>query len=109
MNEEEREEKYKTQTEELYAAIGRFVVKFEHVCQAMYGAILWALQSNGLRTQRLADTILAGHTAEPLLKIFGSLLVEIRNDDEQDRKIVRNFLKRVQELIEKRNNIIHRM
>src|SRR5687767_164011 len=108
MDEKERQEKYKAQTEELYAAIWRFAVKFEHVCHAMSNTILWALQSDGLRTQRLADAVLAGLTADPLRKIFGAVLAEVRADDEQDKKIIANVLKRVQKLTERRNDVIHR-
>jgi hypothetical protein len=108
MDKIECQEKYETQTKELYAAIGKFTVKFEHVCHAMSNTILWALQSDGLRTQRLANAVLTGLTADPLRKIFGSVLAEVRHDDEQDKEIVKNVLKRVQELTESRNNVIHR-
>jgi hypothetical protein len=108
MEEKDRQEKHAIQTEELYAAIGRFAVKFEHVCHVMSSTIVLALQSDGLRTQSLANAVSAGLTADPLRKIFGAILAEARDDDENDKKIITNVLTRVQRLTERRNDVIHR-
>ncbi len=52
MNNPERQQKYLIQTEQIYASIGRFAVKFEHVCQAMHSVVMNILQQHGLRDQR---------------------------------------------------------
>ncbi|MCM3903661.1 MAG: hypothetical protein ND866_18325 [Pyrinomonadaceae bacterium] len=108
MQEKERQEKYKAQTEELYAAIGRFAVKFEHVCHAMADTIFWCLHFDGLRKEGMANAVLAGLTADPLRKMFGAVLAEARENNEQDKKTIEGVLKRVQKLTESRNNVIHR-
>jgi hypothetical protein len=46
VDETERKEKYEQQTEQVYAAIGRFAVKFEHVCHAMYSGVMNLLQQH---------------------------------------------------------------
>jgi hypothetical protein len=109
MDEKERQEKHQQQTQELYAAIGRFAVKFEHVCHAMSDTVLWALQSDGLQTQRLANAVLSDLTAEPLRKIFGAVLAVVGDNEVQDEKrIVVKVLKQVQDLTQIRNDVIHR-
>ncbi len=111
MNETQRQEKYEKQTEELYAAIGRFAVKFEHVCHAMHSGIASILQGDELQSQRFANAVLEGLTAEPLRRIFSALVAEVRGDQlvDNEKRIFANILKRITELTERRNDIIHRM
>jgi hypothetical protein len=110
MDDEERRKKYEEQTDELYAAIGRFTVKFEHVCHAMSSGILTMLELAGLRNQRIGQAVLAGLTAEPLKTMFRAVLTEYCKDqlDDAEQKIIADVMKRVGGLIESRNNIIHR-
>jgi hypothetical protein len=107
---EERRKKYEEQTDELYAAIGRFSVKFEHVCWAMHSGILSMLELAGLRNQRVGQAVLAGLTAEPLKTMFRAVLAECCKDrlDDAEQKIIADVMKRVGSLIESRNDIIHR-
>jgi len=110
MDKAERQKKYEEQTEQRYAAIGRFAVKFEHVCHSMHNAIIFALHSHGLTNQRLANAVLEGLTA-PLRRIFGAVIAEIKADKlvGDEKKILTNVLKRIAELTESRNDVIHRM
>jgi len=111
MNETQRQEKYEQQTEQLYAAIGRFAVKFEHVCHAMHSGIASILQRDGLQSQRFANAVLEGLTAEPLRRIFSALVAEVRGVQlvDNEKQILANILKRITQLTESRNDIIHRM
>jgi len=106
----ERSEKYLAQTEELYAAIGRFAVKFEHVVHRMHACVASLLIASGLKNDALANAVLAGLTADPMLTIFRAVVFEYRGDslDAPDRKILDNVVTRVRKLIESRNDVIHR-
>ena len=106
-----RREKYERQTEELYAAIGRFAVKFEHVVHAMSTNIMWLLFKAGLQDQRMGFAVTAGLTAEPLRRMLAAIMADTLGDQasEADRRIVANILKRVSKLTESRNDVIHRM
>jgi len=107
LNDEERRAKYEKETAELYAAIGRFAVQFEHVCHAMTETVQAILHAAGLKNQRLGWAVLAGLTAEPLRAIFGATLAEVRKDAD-DLKIIGKLLSNVQELTSQRNDMIHR-
>jgi hypothetical protein len=111
MDETERQVTFDRQTEEIYAAIGRFAVSFEHVCHAMETTLHQLLSIHGLQSGGLANAMLAGLTADPLLKIFRAAIMEVRREkmDPTDEKIVRNVVKRITALTEARNDIIHRM
>ncbi len=110
MNEKDRTVLHRVQTDELYAAIGRFAVKFEHVVHAMQMTVLQTLQVNGLSSQPLANAVTAGLTAEPMTRMFGAVVAEARRSDpgENERRIISNLLKRIRALTEQRNDVIHR-
>jgi hypothetical protein len=69
------------QEHDLYAAIGKFVVSFEHVCRAMQECVVGALVKDGLETESLARAPLVGLTARPLFKSFKAVVTELRKDD----------------------------
>jgi hypothetical protein len=108
---EERRAKWSMQTEELYAAIGRFAVKFEHVVHAMERCVSTLLTVHGLRNAALANAVLSGLTADPLLAIFRASLVEVRGatSGTEDDRILKALFARIRKLIESRNDVIHRM
>jgi hypothetical protein len=110
MDEAERKQKYEQQTEQIYAAIGRFAVKFEHVCHAMHSGVMNILQQRGLQDQKLANAVLEGLTAEPLRRMFAATVAQIRGDQltGDEKRIFKNILRRVIELTETRNDLIHR-
>ncbi len=107
MNEEERLKVRDLQTGELYANIGEFVVKFEHVCHAMQTAIIFMIHGQGLKNQQVANIFLAGYTADPLRTLFESLFGELVKPNDNERKIIKNIFSRIQKLTEKRNDVVH--
>ena len=108
MDKKEKEEKYKAQTKDWYAALGQFVVQFEHVCSNMESCIIFALHGDGLRNQNLAQALLADLTAAPLLQSFRAIVAELRKNDPEDLRILDDVSKRVAKLIEDRNEVVHR-
>jgi hypothetical protein len=107
---EERREQFEKQTEEIYAAIGRFTFKFEHVCLALHTGIVTMLSLAGLKHRKIGIAVLAGLTADPLRTIFSAVLAETCKDrvDDAEQKIITSVLHRVTKLIESRNDVIHR-
>ena len=95
------------QTSELYANIGEFVVKFEHVCNAMRTAITFMLHNQGLKNQQVTSILLAGYTAESLRTLFESLIGELIKTNDIEKKIIKNIFSRIKELTEKRNDVVH--
>ena len=67
------------QTKELYAAIGRFSVEFEHVCFAMRRIATSILAEKGLHNRNVLDILLADQTAEPLRSLVESPLSETQS------------------------------
>ena len=107
MNEAERQEKLRQQTDEQYLAIGKFVVKFEHICRELRDGIMWMLYEKGLADQRIADLMVEGLTAAPLTDRFVSLVAHTQQLSPGAEVIVKEILARVRDLIPKRNEVIH--
>ena len=104
---EETKRKFDVQTEDLYAAIGRFAVEFEHVCNYLRIIIMTILSKEGLGNQQVMQILLADLTAEPLRSLVASLIPETQNLSETDRKIVSKILNPVQDLTKTRNDVLH--
>jgi hypothetical protein len=104
----EREAQACAQEHDLYAAIGRFVVEFEHVCRAMEECIVGVPGKDGLETEGLARAPLVGLPAGRLFKSFKAVVTELHKNDPEDMRILENVSKRIGDLIEKRNDVIHR-
>jgi len=107
MDEEERLKIRDLQTKELYSNIGEFVVKFEHLCHAMQSAITFMIQTQGLQNQQVSNILLAGYTADPLRTLFESLAGELLSLNDEEKKIIKNILSRIQKITEKRNDVVH--
>lgn len=107
MNETSRQKKLIQQSDDLYREIGRFVVQFEHMCFELRAGITFTLQKFGLKNQQLAHILTSELTAEPLRTLLQSLLSEIEEFDDSDRKIFKAIFKKAQDLIKSRNDIIH--
>lgn len=107
MNEAERFEIWKQQTEEIYRGIGEFVVKFEVVCFSMSLCVQAMLERSGLKNQQISQVLLAGLTAEPLRTLFGALAAETNWLSEEERDKLKSILSGFQRLTEKRNDIVH--
>jgi hypothetical protein len=73
----------------------------------MIGGIIMILSSNGLKNQLLANIMMSDLTAYPVKSIFGSMIAETTDLSSAEQKIVNMILKRVQALINKRNEIVH--
>ncbi len=109
MEPQERELKYQKQTQELYAAVGKFAVKFEHVRHAMDEAIILALYKNGVSNQNIALSLIAPMSAEQLRQAWESVIYEATESlTDDERKLVHSVSIRIQQLITDRNNILHR-
>lgn len=100
-------QKYDEQTEDLYAAIGRFAVEFEHVCHRMRVIIMTILGKEGLANDKVMQILLSEQTAEPLRGVVVSLIYETQTLSDTDRKIVHKILKEIQDLTKLRNDVIH--
>jgi len=91
----------------LYPTIGEFAVAFEAVCYALRMGIADILEKNGLRNTKLAYIIIGDLTIFPLQSIYRALLAETQQLSPLEKKILDNIFKRVSQLGEKRNRIIH--
>jgi hypothetical protein len=107
----DRKAKQELQTQEIYAAIGRFVVQFEHVVHGMQETVASLLRRNGLAHAGLSNAVLAGLHSGETLRAFRAAVIEVRKDDldPADRKIFEKAATRIGKLIETRNDIVHRM
>ncbi|MEX5592461.1 hypothetical protein [Pseudomonas orientalis] len=78
MTPENRQEKFNSQTHALYAELGRFVVSFEELVAVMrqMTSLLAAdgTEPNHGRQQQVANIFTADLTADPLAKVFRSIL-----------------------------------
>ncbi len=100
-------EKYDNQVKELYAAIGKACVDFEHVCHALRIAILQMLQAHGLTNQKVSQVMMAELTAWPLLSIYQALIAETLELTEIEKRVCKQLCTQVDKLIQRRNEIIH--
>lgn len=107
MENEERNKLYNEQTDDIYRAIGKFNVRFEQLVFYMGEGISSFLSKNGLNNQQLSNIILADQTAYPIKTMFGAMIFEIVDLNDNERRIVKNILKQVQDLIDRRNDIVH--
>jgi hypothetical protein len=99
--------KHDEQTEDLYAAIGRFAVEFEHICNYMRIIIGGILCKEGLHNNNVIEILLSDLNAAPLRSLVSSLISETVTLSESDLRIVTRILNDVQKMTEKRNEVIH--
>lgn len=107
MNREVKEADQYEQEHDLHAAIGEFAVSFTLVCMAMEDCIIRAMEHAGLKEANLTRSLLVGYTARPLLESFKTVVTEMRKNDGDDMRILANVSKRMQNLIEERNDLMH--
>lgn len=107
MDKKARQDKYEQQTKDMYVAVGKFAVHFEHMCQALRSGITFMLHAHGLTNQQITTILLADLTAFPLQSIFSALIAESVKLTDESRRIVNNIMKRCHKLTEERNDVIH--
>lgn len=93
--------------DEVFCEFGWFVVLFERVVQSMGFSISFILSSEGLRNQQLGHIVLADQTAAPIKSILQAQIGEVAKPDQDEATIISKIFKRIQELIEQRNLLVH--
>lgn len=107
MDSDKRTKLHTEQTDDIYRAIGKFSVKFEQLVFYMGQGITFFLSQSGLKNQQLSNIVLADQTAYPMKTMFGAMIYELVSLGDEERLIVREILKQVQALIDRRNDIVH--
>lgn len=117
MSQDEREDKFKLQTGELYAGLGRFVVNFEEMVAAMRQVI--SLHVGNVpspfhaKQQQVANIFTADLTAAPLVRAFRSILLltlENYKNIEQVPEVERmlsSLCSQIDSVNQKRNKFLH--
>ena len=98
--------------DDFYKIIGKCTVKFEHVCYAMQSTVVALLKQAGLNNFEYSEILIAGTTAEPLLKHVRGMIGEYLKKLPEEQKTIEeqicvNIFNRVKKLTEERNKIIH--
>ncbi|UVL96647.1 hypothetical protein LOY48_11215 [Pseudomonas siliginis] len=117
MTPEERKEKFKLQTDSLYAGLGRFVVSFEQLIAAMRQMISLLVSQvpapHHFRQQQVANIFTADLTADPLARTFRSILLwALENYKHQEQlpeieKLLANLCSRIDSINKTRNTFLH--
>jgi hypothetical protein len=117
MTPEERTEKFKSQTDGVYAGLGRFVVDFEDLVAAMRQVIALHVGNvpgpYAMRQQQIANIFTADLTADPLVRTFRSiLLLTFRSYPDQDQlptaeKLLASLCAQIDTINKMRNTFLH--
>lgn len=95
---------------QIYLSLGKFVVSFSHLLHALEEStiFLFGLGPDGARTI-LIKAALTDRTAYPISSAFFSVFFQKWGDlvTDDDLKIMKVLRKEIQDLIEKRNRIMH--
>lgn len=92
---------------EVYPSIGEFVVQYEKVCYNLRFEISKILEKEGLKNNKLSEILIGGLTITPLINIFRSLILEIKNPDEKGLKLINKVFSQIVKLAKERNKIVH--
>ena len=115
-DEESRDDKYKRQTNEQYALLGKFVQAFEQMVDSIRTPCLFYLTNYGRHQQRI--NVVLHHNAlgaQALFEIYRALIVDYMNNqtgfDAEERKTVLSILSQLAQdfsnLIKNRNYMLH--
>lgn len=107
MFKEYADDRHREQAEEFIMELGKFVLAFERVCDAMRYVIMFMLRSQGLRNQGMEQVIIGEKAASDLQLLLGAIYCELPEQDDDDRQAVRDLLKDMKEISEKRNILLH--
>ncbi len=92
---------------ELDPTIGGCVVAFESLCHSLKMGVEYILLRRGLSNRKLAEILIGDMTLFPLQSVYRSVLVEADEVDAKEVNIIDNIFKRVCNIGEERNGIIH--
>lgn len=98
---------HQQQAERLMLEFGRFNVQFERVCEVMRNAIMFSLRSQGLKNQGMEQVIVGDTSSAQLQVLLGAFCQHISTWDGEDRGCLKEMLKEIKELTEKRNTVVH--
>lgn len=101
------DEKHQSQAENFLMELGKFVLAFERVCDEMRYLIMFSLRSQGLKNHGVERVIVGDKAAAELKILLGAIYCEFPEQDESDRKCVKDLLKDFGEITEKRNILLH--
>lgn len=102
-----KDDKHREQAEEILLALGRFIVAFERVSEAMRYGIMFALRSQGLNNQGMEQVMIGDTASAQLQALLGALFNHLPGQDDEDRNSVRSLLAEVKALTEQRNIAVH--
>ena len=101
------DEQHENKAQEILAGLGEFVVAFERVCSEMRSCIFCMFRKEGLKNQGLAQVSVNKAAAEGLRTTLGGLFSELRDQDEADKRQVKDLLTRIDKLGSTRNELLH--
>ena len=107
MFEKYENQKHQDQAEEFILELGKFVLAFEQVCDIMRYNIMFILRSQGLTNQGMEQVVIGDKAAAELQTLLGALFCEIPTQDEDDKESVKNLLKRIKDISQERNILLH--
>lgn len=94
-------------SDRLHRAVGKFTVTFERLCDNLRNAVAQILATQGLDNRKITDILIGDMTIFPLQSILRALIIETQELSQNDLKIVKEIFRRIGELAEERNRIIH--
>ncbi len=98
---------HREQAEEFIMELGKFVLAFERVCDTMRYVIMFMLRSQGLHNQGMEQAIIGDKASYDLQLLLGVIYCELPDQDDDDKKAVRDLLKDIKEISEERNILLH--
>lgn len=117
LGDDQTEQSFKAETEEQFAALGRFVQAFEHVINSMRMTIANRLQTASPELVEMSVFLLNhdGMTAWPVWQVYRSMVSSlVPKDDPSNKsdtvtftKVLRKIAAEFEELIKLRNSIVH--
>ncbi len=91
----------------MHAPIGKLVVAFEHLVDALRQTSVHCFEKHGLAKPSLAELALSGLTAGPLIAAFESLIRESTSLTEPQEDLLSEIVRCARQVTQKRNIIIH--
>jgi hypothetical protein len=102
-----KNKKHEKQANEFIIELGKFVISFERICESMRYAVVFMFQSQGLKNQNMAYAVVGDKSSAELQVLVGALFAAMPNQDDDDRKAIKTLLKRIKDITEKRNLLLH--